>query len=212
MPRLSGRKTGEDSGDVCGCGRYPCAGMRGSAPADGRLLGLVDLRLNESSLPGSPRKGKRKSAYLKKRGCSLASRTNMIFPAPRLPEYGVAVVTAVGMESELGQIAGLDEYDRREENASLEIEPEQFSGRFAIGIPGGLRDCILAGSLPRRVAVKAAVMFAVALLWRQSRSGLGSIATIVQAMGTQKMAREHAIIKDLKGGGKSGLRVGDLHG
>ena len=48
------------------------------------------------------------------------------------------------------------------------------------------------------MAVLDALMFAVALAVAAIPEALGSIVTIVQAMGTQKMAREHAIIKDLK--------------
>ena len=53
-------------------------------------------------------------------------------------------------------------------------------------------------SLYRKMPVLDSLMFAVALAVAAIPEALSSIVTIVQAMGTQKMAREHAIIKDLK--------------
>lgn len=57
---------------------------------------------------------------------------------------------------------------------------------------------VFALSLYRKAQVLDALMFAVALAVAAIPEALSSIVTIVQAMGTQKMAREHAIIKDLK--------------
>ena len=166
------------------------------APADGRLLEAVDLRLNESSLTGESQEVEKEIRVLKEEDVPLASRTNMIFSGSQITGgHGVAVVTAVGMESELGQIAGLNKTE--EKRTPLEISLEQFSGRLAIGI---LVVCVIVFwlDLYRGESLLNAVMFAVALAVAAIPEALGSIVTIVQAMGTQKMAREHAIIKDLK--------------
>ncbi len=167
------------------------------APADGRLLEAVDLRLNESSLTGESQEVEKEIRVLKEEDVPLASRTNMIFSGSQITGgHGVAVVTAVGMESELGQIAGLMN-KTEEKRTPLEISLEQFSGRLAIGI---LVVCVIVFwlDLYRGESLLNAVMFAVALAVAAIPEALGSIVTIVQAMGTQKMAREHAIIKDLK--------------
>lgn len=167
------------------------------AAADGRLLEAVDLRLNESSLTGESQEVEKEIRMLKEKDIPLAGRSNMVFSGSLITGgRGVMVVTATGMDTELGQIAGLMN-KTQEKRTPLELSLEQFSGRLAIGI---FAVCILVFwlDLYRGESLLNAVMFAVALAVAAIPEALGSIVTIVQAMGTQKMAREHAIIKDLK--------------
>lgn len=74
---------------------------------------------------------------------------------------------------------------------------DRFSGHLAIAIIA-ICGLVFLLSLYRREPVLDALMFAVALAVAAIPEALSSIVTIVQAMGTQKMAREQAIIKDLK--------------
>ena len=108
----------------------------------------------------------------------------------------MAVVTATGMETEIGHIADMMN-DAGEKKTPLQISLDQFGSRLAAAI---LVVCLAVFflSIYRGMAVLDALMFAVALAVAAIPEALGSIVTIVQAMGTQKMAREHAIIKDLK--------------
>ena len=71
---------------------------------------------------------------------------------------------------------------------------DQFSGHLALVIMG-ICSVVFLISLYRREPVLDALMFAVALAVAAIPEALGSIVTIVQAMGTQKMAKEHAVIK-----------------
>ncbi len=79
----------------------------------------------------------------------------------------------------------------------MQASLDRFSGHLALGIMG-ICGVIFLISLYRREPVLDALMFAVALAVAAIPEALGSIVTIVQAMGTQKMAKEHAVIKDLK--------------
>ena len=106
------------------------------------------------------------------------------------------VVTATGMETEIGKIASLMNA-AGEKKTPLQVSLDQFSGRLAAVI---MSICLLVFglSLYRGTPVLESLMFAVALAVAAIPEALGSIVTIVQAMGTQRMAKEHAIIKDLK--------------
>ena len=74
---------------------------------------------------------------------------------------------------------------------------DQFSRKLATGI---MIICVLVFGLSiiRGTGLLDSLLFAVALAVAAIPEALGSIVTIVQAMGTQKMAKENAIIKDLK--------------
>ena len=107
-----------------------------------------------------------------------------------------AVVTATGMDTEIGKIAAMMNA-AEEKKTPLQVSLDQFGSRLAAMI---MLICALVFilSLYRRTPILESLMFAVALAVAAIPEALGSIVTIVQAMGTQRMAKEHAIIKDLK--------------
>ena len=111
--------------------------------------------------------------------------------------YGRAnvLVTATGMDTEIGKIATLMN-ETKERRTPLQVSLDQFSSRLATAI---LIFCalILGLQMWRGQPLLDALLFAVALAVAAIPEALSSIVTIVQAMGTQKMAREHAIIKNL---------------
>lgn len=167
--------------------------------ADSRLLEVHGLTVNESSLTGESLSVEKHSRVLKGRdtGVALADRTNMVFAGSLVTSgRAMAVVTATGMNTEIGKIAALMN-DTKEQKTPLQVSLDRFSGRLAVAI---IAICVLVFllSLYRREPVLDALMFAVALAVAAIPEALSSIVTIVQAMGTQKMAKEQAIIKDLK--------------
>ena len=87
--------------------------------------------------------------------------------------------------------------DTQEHKTPLQVSLDRFSGRLAAAIMA-ISAVVFGLSLYRKEPVLDALMFAVALAVAAIPEALSSIVTIVQAMGTQKMAKEHAIIKDLK--------------
>lgn len=166
--------------------------------ADGRLLESHSLQMNESSMTGESDSVDKQTETLRtEEKVPLAEQTNMVFSGSLVTGgRGVMVVTATGMETEIGKIASLMNATG-EKKTPLQISLDQFSGRLAAVI---MLICLLVFglSLYRKTPVLESLMFAVALAVAAIPEALGSIVTIVQAMGTQRMAKEHAIIKDLK--------------
>ena len=106
------------------------------------------------------------------------------------------VITATGMRSELGKIASLMN-QTQQRKTPLQQSLDNFSKKLALII---LVICALVFGLSmyREASFLDSLMFAVALAVAAIPEALSSIVTIVLALGTQKMARQNAIIKDLK--------------
>lgn len=165
--------------------------------ADGRVLESYSLQVNESSLTGESTNVDKRAVSLTAEKVALADQINMVFSSSLVTfGRGVVVVTGTGMNTEIGKIASLMT-TRRRKKTPLQISLDQFSGKLAVVIMV-ISALVFALSLYRRMPVIDSLMFAVALAVAAIPEALGSIVTIVQAMGTQKMAAEHAIIKDLK--------------
>lgn len=164
--------------------------------ADGRILENYSLQVNESSLTGESTNVD-KSDGLIHDDCALADQANMVYSSG-LVTYGRAVVlvTATGMDTEIGKIAALMNATK-EKKTPLQISLDQFGSRLAMAIMV-ICGLVFLLSLYRDMPILDSLMFAVALAVAAIPEALSSIVTIVQAMGTQKMAREHAIIKELK--------------
>ncbi len=164
--------------------------------ADGRILETVSLQINESSLTGESDAVSKQEAALS-RELPLADRSNMIYSGSLVTGgRGVAVVTDIGMDTEIGRIASMMS-STEEKKTPLQVSLDQFGSRLAAAI---MVICLVVFllSMYRGMAMLDSLMFAVALAVAAIPEALGSIVTIVQAMGTQKMAKEQAIIKDLK--------------
>ncbi|WP_251912109.1 cation-translocating P-type ATPase [Lactobacillus paragasseri] len=163
--------------------------------ADGRILDNFSLQVNESSLTGESTNIDKLDTTFDKE-VPLGDRVNMVYSSS-LVTYGRAnvLVTATGMDTEIGKIATLMN-ETKERRTPLQVSLDQFSSRLATAI---LIFCalILGLQMWRGQPLLDALLFAVALAVAAIPEALSSIVTIVQAMGTQKMAKEHAIIKNL---------------
>lgn len=163
--------------------------------ADGRILDNFSLQVNESSLTGE-------STNIDKADVDfdheipLGDRLNMVYSSS-LVTYGRAnvLVTNTGMDTEIGKIASLMN-ETKERRTPLQVSLDKFSSKLATAI---LIICALVLGLQiwRGQPIMDALLFAVALAVAAIPEALSSIVTIVQAMGTQKMAKENAIIKNL---------------
>ena len=164
--------------------------------ADGRIYKNFSLQVNESSLTGeSTNVDKNELVITEEEG--LGDRVNMVY-AGSLVTYGRAevIVTETGMSTEIGKIAGLMN-QTAEKKTPLQISLDDFSKKLAFIIMI-ISAFVFALSVYRDMPLLDAMMFAVALAVAAIPEALGSIVTIVQAIGTQKMASQQAIIKDLK--------------
>lgn len=163
--------------------------------ADGRIIENFSLQVNESSLTGESTNVDKKETILEGE-VPLGDRVNMVYSGS-LVTYGRAtvVVTETGMNTEIGKIATLMN-QTKDRKTPLQESLDKFSGMLAAAI---LVVCIFVFSLGlyREMPLMDSLLFAVALAVAAIPEALGSIVTIVQAMGTQKMAKENAIIKNL---------------
>jgi len=156
--------------------------------ADGRIIDNFSLQVNESSLTGESTNVDKYASDITE-DVPLGDRINMVFSGS-LVTYGRAavVVTGTGMDTEIGKIAGLMN-ETKEKRTPLQISLDEFSKKLAIAI---MAVCALVFvlSLYRDMPVLDSLMFAVALAVAAIPEALSSIVTIVQALGTQKMAKE----------------------
>lgn len=165
--------------------------------ADGRIVENYSLQINESSLTGESESVTKTEETFNKEEIPLGDQKNMVF-AGSLVTYGRAlvVVTSTGMHTEIGKIANLMN-ETQEKKTPLQISLDEFSKKLAVII---LAICavVFLLSIYRRMPILDSLMFAVALAVAAIPEALSSIVTIVLALGTQKMAKENAIMKELK--------------
>lgn len=166
-------------------------------PADGRIIECFSLLVNESSLTGESESVEKTSEILSDDDLPLGEQKNMVFSGGLVSNgRGVVLVTATGMNSEIGKIAGLLEATK-EKSTPLQIALDNFGKKLATGI---IILCIIIFGVIyfHGNTVMESLLFAVALAVAAIPEALSPIVTIVLALGTQKLAKENAIIKNLK--------------
>ncbi|MGN1206590.1 MAG: cation-translocating P-type ATPase [Eubacterium sp.] len=164
--------------------------------ADGRILSNYSLQVNESSLTGESANVDKTEEVIEGEA-TLADRTNMVYSGT-LVTYGRAtvLVTATGMQTEMGKIADLMN-ETKERRTPLQLSLDDLGKKLAIVIMI-ISVIVFALRIWQKEPVLDSLMFAVALAVAAIPEALSSIVTIVQAMGTRKMAEDNAIIKELK--------------
>ncbi len=165
--------------------------------ADGRIIYSQNLEVNESSLTGESQAVEKDDKMIVKEGLPLGDQKNMVFSGSVVTSgKALFVATKVGMETELGKIARLLG-ETKSQRTPLQIALDDFSKKLALII---IIICITIFllSLYRKITLLDSLMFAVALAVAAIPEALSSIVTIVLAIGTQRMAEDAAIIKELK--------------
>lgn len=164
--------------------------------ADGRIIANYSLQVNESSLTGESTNIDKKDEMIEGE-VALGDRINMVYSGS-LVTYGRAnvLVTGTGMNTEMGKIASLMSA-AKDRKTPLQKSLDDFSKKLAVII---LIICVIVFALRiwQKQPILDSLMFAVALAVAAIPEALSSIVTIVQAIGTKKMATENAIIKELK--------------
>lgn len=163
--------------------------------ADARIIENYTLQVNESALTGEVESVEKDVTVIDSE-CGIGDQKNMVFSSG-LVTYGrgVCVVTAIGMDTQIGKIASLMN-ETKERRTPLQLTLDDFSKKLSIGI---ICICILVFGLNvwQGDPVMDSLMFAVALAVAAIPEALASIVTIVLAMGTSQMAKENAIIKNI---------------
>lgn len=163
---------------------------------DGRIIECHGLQINESALTGESL-AQEKTIEPIEQECGIGDQTNMVFSSSLVTNgTGYYVVCAVGMQTEIGKIATMLQ-NAEERKTPLQITLEQFSEKLTISI------CVLCALILvlnvwiAKEPLMEALLIAVALAVAAIPEALGSIVTIVLSISTQKMVKEHAIIKEL---------------
>ncbi|RDU24634.1 cation-translocating P-type ATPase [Anaerosacchariphilus polymeriproducens] len=164
--------------------------------ADGRILESYSLQANESSLTGEAEGVLKITDVIEAEHVAIGDRKNMVFSGS-FATYGraVVIVTAIGMKTEIGKIASLLE-SAQEKKTPLQVNLDIFGKRLAIIILA-ISAFIFGLNILRGTPFVESLMFAVSLAVAAIPEALSSIVTIVLALGTQKMAKENAIIRKL---------------
>lgn len=166
-------------------------------PGDGRILESFSLKVNESAMTGESEAVEKTSDVIDRDKVALGDQTNMVFSSS-LVTYGraTAIITATGQNTELGRIAELIS-NTAERKTPLQVNMDNFSKKLSMIII--IICAIVFGlSMYRGETVMDALLFAVALAVAAIPEALSSIITISLAIGTSRMTKENAIIKQLK--------------
>ena len=165
-------------------------------PADGRMIMNAGMKIDESALTGESL-GVEKDIAVIERQVPLGDRLNMVYSGSFvIYGRGEFIVTSIGMDTEVGKIDALLK-NTSDKKTPLQMNLDNFGKKLSILI---LVFCsILFGiSVFRGEPAGDAFMFAAALAVAAIPEALSSIVTIVLSFGTQKMAKEHAVIRKLQ--------------
>lgn len=165
-------------------------------PADGRILTNASLKIDESALTGESLSVEKAEEALQYE-VPLGDRKNMVFSGSFVTYgRGSFLVTAIGMETEVGKIATLLK-TTSEKKTPLQMNLDEFGTKLSMVI---LAFCALlfGVNVIQGSSIGDSFLFAVALAVAAIPEALSSIVTIVLSFGTQKMAKEHAIIRKLQ--------------
>lgn len=178
---------------VIEAGDYVCS--------DGRIIENASLKVDESAMTGESEPVEKQETVLDGEK-PLGDRVNMLYSGS-FATYGRAkmVVTSVGMKTEIGKIASLLK-STQEKKTPLQESLDNFGKKLSLIIIG-ICVIVLGLELFRSDGINLTVftdafVFAVALAVAAIPEALSSIVTIVLSVGTQKLAKENAIIRKLQ--------------
>ena len=165
-------------------------------PADGRLLRSVSLKCEESALTGESVPSEKDAEAAVEEKAPLGDRSNMVFSGCSVT-YGtaLAVVTATGMDTEMGKIANLldGESDSQTPLQQKLAQLGKYLGILALAACAIIFVVGLANGIPALEIFMTAVSLAVSAI----PEGLPAIVTIVLSIGVQRMVKKNALIRRL---------------
>ncbi len=165
-------------------------------PADARLISSANLKSEESALTGESVPSEKNAKDIPEDGAPIGDRTNMVYSGCSIT-YGsaIAVVTATGMNTEMGKIAhllsgeGETQTPLQKKLATL----GKYLGALAIAV------CVIIFIVGKINGLQTMELFmtAVSLAVSAIPEGLPAIVTIVLSIGVQRLAKRNAIIRSL---------------
>ncbi|MEI5991110.1 calcium-translocating P-type ATPase, PMCA-type [Enterococcus termitis] len=164
--------------------------------ADARLIQASQLRVEESALTGESEPIEKDSEYIGKQDAPIGDQINMVFKGCTVANgRGRAIVTATGMQTEMGKIAGLLNDDVTQQTP-LQKRLNQLGKRISFIALGAAALVFIIGELQGEPILEM-FMTAVSLAVAAVPETLMVIVTLTLAYGVQKMAKKHAIIRRL---------------
>ncbi|MBQ8281920.1 MAG: calcium-translocating P-type ATPase, PMCA-type [Lachnospiraceae bacterium] len=165
-------------------------------PADARLIHSVSLKSEESALTGESVPAEKDAAAEVKEVSPIGDRTNMVFSGCSIT-YGTAtaIVTATGMDTEMGRIANL--LDNEEDSQTPLQQKLAQLGKYLGFIALAACGIIFIVGLMNGIPVMEIFMTAVSLAVSAIPEGLPAIVTIVLSIGVQRMVKRNVLIRRL---------------
>lgn len=163
-------------------------------PADARLIRSVSLKSEESALTGESVPSEKDADAIVEEKVPLGDRNNMVFSGCSVT-YGTAtaVVTAIGMDTEMGKIVNLLDHEG-EEQTPLQKKLAQL-GKYLSILALAACAIIFVVGIVNGIPALEIFMTAVSLAVSAIPEGLPAIVTIVLSIGVQRMVKKNAIIR-----------------
>ena len=165
-------------------------------PADARLLRSVNLKSEESALTGESVPSDKDANAVIEEKAPIGDRTNMVYSGCSI-SYGTAtaVVTATGMDTEMGKIANLlsGEQDAQTPLQKKLAQLGKYLGFLALGVCAIIFVIGIVAGMDYLDIFMTAVSLAVSAI----PEGLPAIVTIVLSIGVQRLAKQNAVIRRL---------------
>jgi Ca2+-transporting ATPase len=166
------------------------------APADGRLIESVNLRMDEAALTGESEPVEKRSDALKGEDLPVGDRRNMVYMGTAVTYgRGMAVITSTGMDTELGHIANMIQSVEREQTP-LQRRLEQLGRGLALAALIIVAAVFVLGLL-RGEDWQLMLLTAISLAVAAVPEGLPAVVTIALALGAQRMLKREALIRKL---------------
>ena len=165
-------------------------------PADARLLQSASLKSEEAALTGESVPSEKDATVVVEEKAPIGDRTNMVFSGCSIT-YGtaLAVVTATGMDTEMGKIAGL--LDGEEDGQTPLQQKLAQLGKYLGFMALAACAIIFVVGLLNKLDPLHLFMTAVSLAVSAIPEGLPAIVTIVLSIGVQRMVKKNALIRRL---------------
>jgi Ca2+-transporting ATPase len=165
-------------------------------PADGRLLDVVDLSIDESILTGESN-AVRKSIEILPPESSIADMKNMVFTGTSVVNgRGKAVVTSTGINTQFGQISEMVQTVEKEE-IPLKLKLDKFAKKIGIIVVVAAA-IILVFSFIRNGTIEIDLLLtSVALAVSAVPEGLPAVVTVTLALGARELAKRNAVVRRL---------------